>query len=292
MKRFFLKLLFIPIWAVILLIAISGAGMAFALVKYGSEHIFTYIVYGISAYTLTVLCCALPTVIKNIKRIKSENKYIVRYMSDTRLRVQLSLFASLAYNTAYALLQLGLGLRHKSWWFISLAVYYILLVIVRYFLLRDVHGIKDGLDLDKEYRRYRFCGIVLLFMNIALSGIVLYITRFGYGFSHHYITTIALSAYTFTSFTSAVVSAVKFRRLKSPVFFASKAITLVCACVSMLTLETAMLAAFSEEGNETFNRIITEATGVAVCAFVMILAVYMIIRSTDEIRKIKENKDK
>ena len=67
-------------------------------------------------------------------------------------------------------------------------------------------------------------------------------------FHHHEITTIALAAYTFTSLTFAIINTVKYRKYHSPVYSASKAISLASACVSLLTLESTMLTTF---GNET-----------------------------------------
>lgn len=56
------------------------------------------------------------------------------------------------------------------------------------------------------------------------------------------------------------------------------------ACVSMLTLETAMLAAFGGQDDGEFRRAVTALTGAAVCLLVLVMAVYMIVRSTREIK--------
>ncbi len=244
-------------------------------------HIVSYVA---SAYALTIFCCRIPQMIHFFRNVKQENKYVVRYFSDMHLRINISLYISLAINTAYAFLQLGMGLTHQSIWFYSLCVYYLLLAIMRFFLLKytKTHDIVESSKL--EWLIYRFCGLLLLFMNGALSAIVFYITWQGRTFRHHEITTIALAAYTFFSLTKAILNVIKFRKYKSPVYSATKLVGLTSALVSMVTLETAMLTSFGEEGQGMFNRIMTGATGGVVTVTVLVIAIYMIVNSTKQIK--------
>ncbi len=55
----------------------------------------------------------------------------------------------------------------------------------------------------------------------------------GRNYGHHEITTIAMAAYTFTSFTMAIINVIKYRKYKSPVYSATKAISLSSACVCL-----------------------------------------------------------
>lgn len=243
-----------------------------------------YISYVASAYALTIFCCRIPQMVHFFKKVKTENRYVVRYFSDTHLRINISLYISLAINTAYALLQFGMGLTHKSVWFYTLCAYYLLLAIMRYFLLKYTRAHETVQTSKLEWLIYRFCGILLLCMNSTLGAMVFYITWRGYTFRHHEITTIALAAYTFFSLTKAILQVVKFRKYKSPVYSATKMVGLTSAIVSMLTLETAMLTSFGEEGQETFNRIMTGISGTAVTPIVLGLALYMIVTSTKHIK--------
>ena len=142
-----------------------------------------------------------------------------------------------------------------------------------------------GKNMDSEWKRYRFCGVVLAIMNLALMGIVVFISYFGRGAEHHFITTIALAAYTFTAMTVAVVNVLRYRRYHSPVFSATKLISLVSAAVSMLMLETAMFSAFGDEAAQSMRAPVTLWTGILVCLFVMMIAIYMIIRSSKQLKK-------
>lgn len=280
-------LLFPPVFLVILFAILAAAGLIYAFAYSGAHPFAVYFCYFFSAYALTVACVRAPAIYRYFKTFKQENKYIRRYTSDAELRVKISLYSSVAMNVIYAALQLVLGIMNHSIWFYSLAGYYLLLTLMRYFLLKEVRKQRVGKDRFFELLLYRFSGVLLLVMNLALAVVVFYIVWENRGFEHHYIVTIAMAAYTFLTLTLAIINIVKYRKYKSPVMSATKAISLVASLVSMLSLETAMLTAFGEENQALFRRIMTACSGSAVCIAVLVIAVYMIVRSTKEIRMIK-----
>lgn len=283
-KKILRGLLFPPLFVLIPLVLLAAVLLIAAFLAASEDSIVVYASYALSAYALTILCARTPAILRGIKRLKEKNRYIRRYVTDVHLRVKISLCASVCLNTAYAVFQLALGLYHASVWFYALAAYYALLAVMRFFLLRDVRTFTPGGDRGRELKRCRFCGLILLVMNLALAVIVFYIAWQNRGFQHHPITTIAMAAYTFASFTLAIVNVVKYRKYQSPVLSAVKAISLAAACVSMLTLETAMLSAFGEQSDAGFRQVMTASTGAAVCMTVLVRAVYMIVRPTKEIR--------
>ena len=95
-----------------------------------------------------------------------------------------------------------------------------------------------------------------------------------------------MAIYAFYSVITAVINLVKYRKYGSPVLSAAKVISLTTAMVSMFSLESAMLAQFSDASQTAFKKIMTECTGGVICAIVIGMAVYMMFRSTKEIRKI------
>jgi hypothetical protein len=123
-------------------------------------------------------------------------------------------------------------------------------------------------------------------MNLALALMIFFMVYWNRTFHHHEITTIAMAAYTFTAFSFAIVGLVKYRKYDSPVYSASKAISLAAACVSMLTLESTMLTTFGD--GEINARLMLGLTGGAVVALIVTMAVYMIIRANKQLEKMKE----
>lgn len=287
-KKILWKLLF-PHAVLVTVLSILATGLLiYAFAYEGAEPVLVYLSYFLSAYALTIVCARIPAIIRKINTFKQENKYIKLYRSEAGLRVKISLYSSLTINILYALLQLGLGFINHSIWFYSLAGYYFLLVVMRYFLLKEMRHDRWGEDRFFELLHYRMCGLILICMNIALAVVVFYIVKQNRGFEHHYIVTIAMAAYTFTTFTIAIINNVKYRKYNSPVMSASKIISLVAAMVSMLSLETAMLTAFGEDNSAIFRQIMTGSTGGVVCIVVLVLAIYMTVKSTKEINAIKE----
>ena len=114
------------------------------MVFWGTESTTAIISYVLAFYTLTVWCFKIPYLIRFFKTFKNENRYARLWQDDTRLRVNVSLYGTLIYNTAYALLQLGMGFWHHTFWFYSLAGYYICLAVTRFFLVRHTSKHKPG----------------------------------------------------------------------------------------------------------------------------------------------------
>lgn len=287
LKKFGKALLCPHLAIMVILIPIATVFLVGSMLFLDTESPIAIASYILAAYTLTVWCIKIPRLIKYLKSFKNGNKYAIKWQSDTRLRVNVSLYSSLFGNVLYGIFQLWLGFYHNTFWFYSFGVYYICLAVMRFFLLSHTRKYFTGENMKSELRRYRACGVILLMMNLALSLIIFFMVYFNRTFEHHMITAIAMAAYTFTTFTVAIVNVVKYKKYNSPVFSASKIITLASASVSMLTLESTMLTAFSGGSmSEIEQKIMLGATGGAISVFIIAMAIYMIIVSTRKLEKI------
>jgi hypothetical protein len=292
LKKIAKALIFPHISVMIALLPIATALLIYSMVFADTESVTAIISYIIAAYTLMIWCCKIPHLIKSFKTFNNENKYGKIWREDVRLRVNVSLYGTLIWNTAYALLQLGMGFEHKTFWFYSLAGYYISLAVMRFFLVRHTSKHMHGEKIADELKKYRACGIIFLVMNTALTLMIFFMVYWNRTFNHHEITAIALAAYTFTSFTIATVNIVKYRKYNSPVYSASKAINLASACVSMLTLESTMLTTFGDGTMSlTERRILLGTSGAAISVFIIAMAIYMIVQSTKKIKLLKTEKE-
>ena len=287
-KKLGKALLFPHIAIMIILIPIATVLLVGSMVFIGTESVIAYISYVLATYTLTIWCFKIPTLIKFFKTFKNENKYARRWQDDTRLRVNVSLYGSLAWNALYGIFQLWLGFYHHTFWFYSLGAYYICLGVMRFFLVRHTRKFAPGEKMQTELVKYRACGIVFLLMNLALALIIFFMVYFNRTFEHHMITAIAMAAYTFTAFTVAIVNVVKYRKYNSPVFSASKVISLAAALVSMLTLESTMLTTFGDGTmTATAQKWMLGATGGAISVLIVATAIYMIVVGTKKLKILK-----
>ncbi len=288
LKKLGKALLFPHIAIMILLVPIATVLLVGSMVFVGTESVIAYISYVLAAYTLTVWCMKIPNIILFFKTFKDENKYARRWQDDTRLRVNISLYGSLAWNALYGIFQLWLGFYHHTFWFYSLGAYYICLGVMRFFLVRHTSKYTPGEKMREELIKYRACGCVFLLMNLALVLIIFFMVYWNRTFEHHMITAIAMAAYTFTAFTVAIVNVVKYRKYNSPVFSASKAISLASALVSMLTLESTMLTTFGGETmTATTQKWMLGATGGAISVLIVATAIYMIAVGTKKLKQLK-----
>ncbi len=286
-KKFCRALLFPHMAILTVLLPTAAAFLIYSMVVLGTKTLPAYISYGLSAYTLTVWCVRVPQIIRLVSKFKHENKYALRLSEDVRLRINISLLGSCVWNIAYALFQLGLGVYHGSFWFVSMAGYYISLALMRYFMLEHTSRHLPGERMREELQKYRSCGEVLLVMNLAVALMTFFMVYWNRTFEHGQITTITMAAYTFTTLTLAIVNAVKYRKYNSPVYSAAKAINLAAACVSMLTLSSTMLTTFGEANQQHMRRALLGSIGGVVSVFIITMAIYMIVRGTKKLKAYK-----
>ena len=287
-KKLGKALLFPHIAIMIILVPISAVLLVGSMVFVGTESVIAYISYVLAAYTLTVWCFKIPYLIRFFKTFKNENRYARRWQDDTRLRVNVSLFGSLSWNALYGIFQIWLGFYHHTFWFYSLGAYYICLAIMRFFLARHTTRYAPGERMQTELKKYRACGIVFLVMNLALALIIFFMVYWNRTFEHHMITAIAMATYTFTALTTAIINVIKYRKYNSPVYSASKAISLAAALVSMLTLESTMLTTFGDGTMTAIERKwMLGATGGAISVLIVATAIYMIVVGTKKLKELK-----
>ncbi len=262
LKRILKKIFCLPpLWTVI--VSLFGYGFVIAVAAFKIQNpILQYASYIASAYALIVTITGLVyvnTAIGGVKKFVSNHPLMKKfrstaagekYMTDVRFRTGISLYQGFFINLVYIVMKLVSGILYRSTWFIALAVYYILLAVMRFLLVRRL----NVQDEASELRRYRLCGVMLLFMNQALAGIVIFMVHQNQGFDYPGLLIYAMAAYAFYAVILAIVNVVKTRRHNSPILSAAKAINLVAAMVSILSLETAMLAQFGGNDDPMFRK--------------------------------------
>ena len=281
------------------LVAVPSFVFVFVMLGTGNESALAYIAYVLSAYAMVITATGITGVVRAV-RGGVENLPAIRWirskplgrrlLDDVIFRSEVTLHGGLLMNVLYVGLNLFSGIRYRSAWFISLAFYYGMLSAMRAVLVRYFHRRKVGEDIPAELKRYRACGIILLFMNQALIGIVVLMVKDGRGFSYAGYLIYAMALYTFYITISAAVNLIRFRKIGSPVLSAGKVINMTAALVSMLSLETAMLSHFG--GGEDFIFQMLSISGGGVCGIVLGMAVWMIARSTGRLRKLRQSTEK
>ncbi len=288
-KKIGKTILFPHIAIVLALFPVATAMLVLSMIYLEEDSVLRIVAYVISFYALVVLCARLPKFVAWCKGRAQKSKLISHWTSDVRLRMRVTLIGAIVWNCAYAVLQLVLGVQHKSAWFYSLSAYYFALATMRIFLACHTVRYERGENMQKEYVWYRACGWIFLLINVALTGMMIYIVRGDYAVSHNQIVTISMATYTFFSFAMAITNVVRYKKFQSPVFSASKIISLASSCVSVVTLESTMLATFNNGAMSIqTQKLLMALTGGAIATFIVVMAIYMIVNANKKLNSLKD----
>ncbi len=261
-----------------------------------SEHPLAAVAYAPAAYSVTVvtLFCifVLPDRYRQIKQRIYDHPFGHRFVTDAVFRMRVSLDCSLGINLLYAGFKAVLGIYYQTVWFLLFAVYYTILALMRFLLLHYVSRYGIGTRPRGELQRSRLCAVILLFVNPVLSVAVLMMIHFERGFEYPGMLIYVMAAYTFYVTTMAIINLVKYRKYHSAVMFMAKIVNLTSAMVSMLALETAMLAQFGTESSPEFRTTMLIATGAGISILVVFLSVAMIVQTTGQLNRQKKEEER
>lgn len=290
------RILYPPKWVLLIVPLISFAALIFVFVSKKTESMLAYPIYCMSAYSFTVLCAAVPDIMRKtarmikgsriMKRISSV-EIMNRYLRDMAFRGNLSIYQGMTVNFLYTIFRAVTGIRYASAWFISMAVYYLILGIIRAYLIvcyKERH-VKD------ENICYRNTAWFLFLLNVPMGGMIILMIRTNSGFSYPGYVIYLSALYTFYTLIIAVRNLVKFRRVGSPILSAAKVLNLIAAMMSILGLQTAMISQFSMNG-EGYRKMMNTITGGFVYSIVLAIAIYMLYHSWKVRKEAKWNEQK
>ena len=289
------KILRPPVGIRITLPIISFAGLIYIFACNRTKSTLDYVFYALSTYSLVILVIDLIKIIPEIKNKthafivkKSESvKFLNSYLTDKKFKGNVSLYQSAITDAFYTVFKLITGIIYSSVWFISLAVYHLFLGFLRVYLI--ICGRKKKFLAKNsifEYNCYKRIAWFLFLLNIPMIGMIILMVRTNSGFSYPDYVIYFSATYTFYTAITAVINLVKFRNVGSPILSSAKALNFITAMMSVLGLQTAMIAAFSVN-QETFRQTINAITGGAITLTGITLAVYMIIKAKKKIKELK-----
>lgn len=294
-KKLGKALLFPYVWIIGILTVVSTIGLIYVFVGGRENTAIAYVVYVLSFYSLTVVCAYLtkvfPKQYKSMREKIESNPVGYKLVTEESFRTHISLYISLLASMLYVAVNVFFYVVNRSMWFIILAVYYTILVIVRVILVRYTREYGMGQNYLGELKKNIQCSAILLTVNLVLSGAVLMILYQDKGFTYNGILIYVMALYTFYTTIHAIVTLVKYRKLKSPVMTTVRAIQLSAALVSMLALETAMFSQFGQDMSPENQRLMIILTGAGVSITVVVMSLYMIIKSSKAIKEVKTNKE-
>jgi len=240
-----------------------------------------YPIYGLSAYCLSILILPLPKRIQNSKasvmRRINRTAFGGRYVNDLAFRGSVNIYQGMTVNFLYVLFRIVVGIRYASVWFITMAVYYLVLAVIRLSLILHYRHKSEIVELHC----YQRTAWLLFLLNLPMGGMILLMVLTNSGYSYPGYVIYLSAIYTFHTMVTSVINLVRFRRLGSPILSAAKVLNFIAALMSILGLQTAMIAQFSTEG-DGFRRMMNAITGGAIWMSVILTAAYMLYRSSKQ----------
>ena len=257
------------------------------------SNVIAYIFYGIAAISLAYMIYTIVYYIPMIK--KGFLSFTRRYTFTNHLvenygfRTIVFTTFSLCMNIGYAIFEGVLGILFLSIWYLSLSGYYLALSITRGSILLPHHRKrKKNLDhhIEESIRQYQHCGFLLIVLTLALSIAMVQMVYANKGFIHIGLTIYASAIHTFYKATMSVIHLVKAKKEQDYCIQSLRNIGFAEALVSLLALQTAMFASFSDGQMNT--AIPNAITGGVVVLIILTLGIYMIIKGKQQLKKINE----
>ncbi len=263
--------------------------VAYVLLLGKEQSILAYIAYVLSAYAMVISSTLMYRVVMQLKQDITNHRLWKYYKSDAVLRTEVALALSGVLNGLYAVGNIASVLMYQSFWFLALAIYYLILFMLQIDLLRYIENMfVEQCQMD-ELKKVRLYGGLLLVTDLILAVIVFFMVCWDRGYQYPGVMIYVMALHAFAAFGIAIWNLIKYRKLGNPILMTAKVLSLTSALVSILALETAMLSAFSSINDLKSQQLMTGLTGAGVCTIIFGMAVFMIIYSNRLIRAHKNN---
>ena len=244
--------------------------------------LLAYTSYILSTYALIIFCIWFYKICKFSNSTIKKSKPYHLYKKHELLITKIVLAFATLLHFVYGIFKLGTGIYYMSWWFITFAVYYLILCLMKLSIVKDIKN-EIGTDLKSEYKKLKLTGIILLFLNLILSGMIVLIVKQNQKITYAGFIIYIVAIYDFYLIISAIINVIKYRKNKSPLLASSKCINLTVAMISMISLEVAMVSQFGTNDSE-FKIIMTSIMGFVVCIINTSMSIYMIVRANEKLK--------
>ena len=173
-----------------------------------------------------------------------------RWRRDYGFRTVVNATGSTAVTALFALYNGWLGIRNRALWNGSVCVYYLLLTLLRgYLILVEAGRFRLSPRVRRHRGRWAFTtsSWVLLALNLALVAPITLMVRMQRPVGTGLIHAIALAAYATWKITMAIINFFRRRRSRDLVVRQLRTINLMDALVSILTLQNTLIMVNSQD---------------------------------------------
>ena len=279
------KLFPFPAWADVLMFGAFCAGLIWVFVNGLETWWPSYVLYVFSAYSLTALCIKLPGAVRRYQMWITNHPKVEQLLTNSELHFKLALYLEQFINFAYGIFKIVSGVIIGSAWIGADGIYNFVQALIQLFQI--LRRKKPG-NLHRQWKSYRFCGVLILLMHLTLIGIVFQMVNWHRVEESGEIMIIATAAFAFYKLISSLVDLAKDRKHTHPIDSSVRMLELSQAIFAIFSLQAGLLHTFGT--GENWEHLINLALGCIVCLLTVAMGIYMIRRATREIKTLQENK--
>lgn len=276
--------------AILLLLSVGGV---LASIFLNAPHALSYVLYGVSAlflgYFIYVAVFGWLKVRPRFISWAEKHRYTRKFIGDLTFRTMIFAAVGMLINVGYAafnavygiIIAVNYGLVATSIWYCAVAIYYIILSVTRAIIITRTRNVNVSATLTAQQQNaqkikiYRGTGVFLLILTVALIIILWTMVQYpSMGFRFEGLLIFVAAAFTCYKIVFAVHNLIRVRGINDYAVRAVRNINFTDALVSVLALQTALLAAYSEGVDFTW---LTALVGTSVCVVSAYMGVYMIV---------------
>ena len=274
----------LPFPVVVLLSTVCGGGLVWVFATGREASLAAYVIYPLSAYSVTALCVKLPSGIRGIRAWLDRHPKLSAALGNHELKFTLELYLKQFINFAYGVFKIASGAIIGSAWIGADGIYNFAQAMIQLFqILRR----KNPGTIEKQWRSYRVCGVLILLMHLTLIGMVFQMVNWNRAEDSGEIMIITTAAFAFYKFTSAFIGLAKDRKHVRPVDSSVRMLKFSQAMFAMFSLQAGLLHTFGT--GESWEHWMNLAMGCLVCMLTVAMGIYMIRRANREMKQLQEN---
>lgn len=277
---------------------IAGA-IVFSIIGQDKSYGFVaYIFYALAAITLgysvyTIVIYA-PSAKRKVKEKLKSYKFTANVLEDYDFKTTVFALLSFVFTVAFAVMNLVSAIRYRLIWYGAISAYYFCLILFRGGVLfaNSKCAKKFGGDAEKyekcKWQIYLASGAFLIVLEFAMVGAVTQMMLSERPAQSGEIMAISNAAYTFYKIIMAVYNLIKARKLKNPATQSLRNLNFADACMSVVSLTVLLISTFNDDDTAMAVHYMKYSVGFFVCAGIIAIAAFMIIKANKKITSLKE----
>ncbi len=235
------------------------------------------------AYTVAVIVNAIIKMRRKVRKVAGRYEFTRNLFENYEFRTFAFATYSFLCNVGYTVFLVVMALLYHSVWYGTIGIYYLLLCVVRGGVL--LQNRKDERRYKEDFHRlqtakvgtYRYCGVMMLVLAFSLALSVVELVVDSSGFRHPVWLIFVFGGVAVYKVVLAVVHLVHATKRDDLVVRSVRYINMAVTLMSLLCLQTSIVAAFPIEGAAVAW--LNGVTGALVCAATLALGLYMVLFS-------------